>query len=171
MSEDWISFDEALAYVEARKVSNPASRLWDVIRRKRIKGSFPGDADDDSNSDAWTDYHLNTRAAFMSAADRYAMTRVYLPSLLAWLDRLSGGHVATQPKPAYGRKPGTGKTTTDAPFVTMMRDLLASKEANSMAEAARKVIAGNPSLQSKTTTEPSIVRRLSDLYKKTYPGE
>lgn len=165
MSEDWISFDEALTYVEARNVPKPASRLWDVIRRKRIKASFPGDKDDDSNADAWTDYHLNTRAAFMREADRNALTRVYLPSLMEWLNRLSGQAAASPTK--NGRKPGTGMNKTDAPYVEMMRELITSKKANSRSHAVKLLIKQHPELVA-TAEDASVIRRLRESYTGKY---
>ncbi|MER9080605.1 hypothetical protein [Mesorhizobium sp. M0895] len=172
MSDQWISFQEAVTYVEARlNVSNPSSALWDAIRNRRINAGFPGEKDDDPDATAsWTDYHLNTRAANMTTADRNALTTVYVPSLMAWIDRLSGKSAPAKAEKT-GRPQGTGAETTDAPFVAMMRELLVSQRANSMADAAKKVIAQNPVLNSGNAQQESVVRRLSDLYKKTYDGE
>ncbi|RWM14447.1 MAG: hypothetical protein EOR73_26525 [Mesorhizobium sp.] len=84
----FITFNEAVTRVRARlNVPNPDDVLWEAVRDRRIKAGFPGDRDDeDSAADAWTDHHLNTRAAHMTKADRNAHTKVDLDSLMAWLD-------------------------------------------------------------------------------------
>lgn len=85
----FITFNEAVARVRARlNLPNSEDVLWEAIRDRRINGGrFPGDHDtEDSAADAWTDHHLNTRAANMTKADRNAHTKVDLDSLMAWLD-------------------------------------------------------------------------------------
>lgn len=88
---DLISFQEAVVHVQARlNIPDPSAALWDAIKHRRVKAGFPGDHDDDSDAAAWSDYHLNTRAANMPLADRNAMTVVDQESLIAWIDNLRG---------------------------------------------------------------------------------
>jgi hypothetical protein len=84
----FITFNEAVARVRARlNVPNPDDVLWEAIRDRRINAGFPGDhEEEDSAAGAWTDHHLNTRAAHMRKSDRNALTTVHLESLMAWLD-------------------------------------------------------------------------------------
>lgn len=83
----FISFNEAVARVRARlNLPNSDDVLWEAVRDRRVHGSFPSDHGDEDFAGSWTDYHLNTRAANMTKADRNAFTTVDLDSLMTWLD-------------------------------------------------------------------------------------
>ncbi|TIP43661.1 hypothetical protein [Mesorhizobium sp.] len=135
----FISFNEALARVRARlNLPNSEDVLWEAIRDRRVNAGFPGDHDEeDSAADAWTDYHLNTRAAHMTKADRNAHTKVDLDSLMAWLDSFFAAPTKERRDPH--RPKGTGFKDHDAPILAEMAKLYPG-ECSSATEAAWKVI-------------------------------
>lgn len=154
-----ITFNEAVARVRARlNVPNPEDVLWEAIRDRRINAGFPGDHDEeDSAAGAWTDHHLNTRAANMTKADRNAHTTVYLESLMMWLDGFFASPAKEKREPR--RPKGTGFKNHDAPLLAQMARLYPGK-CSSPTEAAWKVVGRDGSGAKGSGTPNSKVDRL-----------
>ncbi|WP_192355531.1 hypothetical protein [Mesorhizobium mediterraneum] len=153
-AEEWLEAEIACGRVKSR---NP---FREGIAREWRTPIQPDDVGTKEAGPNWT--------AYWSAAEVAAKEEIEQASLEKALVNL----VHPQPARVSASKPhrpqGSGMTTTDEPFVKMMHDLLVSKQANSKADAVKKVIAQNPSLMTGNTQEESVIHRLRDLYNKTY---